>query len=170
MSDVIWPETMLPLPLHTQQLSTDGRIIRTEMESGYARQRMRFDAVGDKYNVTWMFNEVQMALFRSFFKYKLKNGSLYFTMGLAAGDWGVTEALQLRIMGGAYSVNKLDGNGFWSVQATLEVQDSQPMSEDAYSFIEELFEAGMTPDQVFEMRDELHELVHETLPEEILPA
>ena len=57
---------LLPLPLvEDYSITPNEAIIRTQMESGTARQRRRFDAVPSKITVKWFMNASQFSLFEA---------------------------------------------------------------------------------------------------------
>lgn len=56
---------LLPLPLVEEySITPNEAIIRTQMESGTARQRRRFDSVPSRITVKWFMNASQFSLLR----------------------------------------------------------------------------------------------------------
>ena len=77
---------LLPLPLVEEySITPNEAIIRTQMESGTARQRRRFDAVPSKITVKWYMNASQFSLFEAWYKYHAKEGAEWFAIKLLGG-------------------------------------------------------------------------------------
>ena len=84
---------LLPLPLVEEySITPNEAIIRTQMESGTARQRRRFDSVPSRIIVKWFMNASQFSLFEAWYKYHAKEGAEWFVIpllgGLHGGDQG----------------------------------------------------------------------------------
>ena len=110
-----WPST-LPTPLRDQySFEAMEGTVRTEMESGKPRVRRAFTDTPMRANVKWRFTQAQLAIFETFHKHTLDEGTAVFDMtmlnGKGATVWQVQFASQ-------YSVAVVGGNRF-DVTATL---------------------------------------------------
>lgn len=115
-----WP-TDLPNPMADGYQFTPGNaVIRTDMESGPARQRQRFTTVPVSVSVSWRFTVAQMVTFRDFFENTIHRGADWFTVSLDAGaglasyDARFAEVYQAAWMPG----------GGWEVTSKLEVRNA----------------------------------------------
>jgi hypothetical protein len=81
-----WP-IELPLPNIADYSGTQEQaFIRTDFDSGYARQRQRFTATPQYRSVQWVFNTLQMYAFKDFFYNTIGLGTNWFEMELDIGD------------------------------------------------------------------------------------
>lgn len=129
-----WPSFAIPLPrLSPHEESLESSVVRTEMESGRARQRRRFEVPVHLHSAQWKLNEKQMAAFEAFVRHGIAGGSLWFLIELRLAD-GLKE-YKARLVDGDYSVSREDR---WAtVSATLEIDD-QPLQDNwqlAYDYI-----------------------------------
>lgn len=157
-----WPYTLLPIPFEAHELALRSNCVRTEMESGFVRQRKRFDTQTRHYAVKWVLTETQMALFQSFVKHKLQNGAASFNMDMKQGDGGITAAGEMRFVGGDYKASH--SNSSWRVSATLEVLNARPSTEIVFDDIVLLVNEGFALEDVLGWPGPLHTLVHSDLP------
>lgn len=114
-----WPA--LPLPLVSGYgLNPIDQSIRTDMEVGASRARRRTSVRQDKLQVSWMFTDVQMATFRTWFDdaAQAAGGSAWFTINLAVGSTGIVSKTARFI--GAFQSKLLEGQN-WDVSALLEI-------------------------------------------------
>lgn len=162
-----WPYILLPVPQEAVEVELSNNCIRTEMESGFIRQRKRFERQSRTFAVKWSLTDPQMAVFNSFVRWKLKNGSLEFLMDMTQGDGGLTENGPVRLVNGNYSASYSEGR--WLVSAKVEVQIAQPISEAALDAYLELAAEGLTIEKIIELTDRLHTLVHQKFPATLAP-
>lgn len=115
----------LPAPmLSGYQANPQDQVVRTQMEVGTARARLRSTAKIDKVTVQWLFTDAQMATFRTWWYQDSASGgsatgTSWFTISLALGQTGLT-SVTARFLG-AYKAS--GGAGLlWNVQAELEVR------------------------------------------------
>ena len=74
-ANVDWPD-QLPLPtFQGYGIEPTDSILRTEMESGGARQRAQFTQTPTRIPVRWRFTMWQFALFESWWKHKAREGA-----------------------------------------------------------------------------------------------
>lgn len=151
MATIDYRDDVLPLPLLSGYgYSDDSRFIRTDMDSGYARQRLRFTQSPTRFNVSFLFTEGQMSYFESFFNNQLNFGIEFFNMDLAVGS-GFTKEHEVRFIS-PYRV-QLSGNLF-RVTASIEAVEKQvdPLLNDdqlAYIAAQGGFEkAGISFDRI----------------------
>lgn len=114
-----FPST-LPAPLlNGYQASPQDQVVRTQMEVGTARARLRSTAKIDRVTVQWLFTDAQMATFRTWYYGDGASGTSWFYISLAVGQTGVTSVLA-RFMQ-PYTAES--GAGLlWRVQGELEVR------------------------------------------------
>ena len=83
--NITWPTT-LPLPsVEGYGLTPQEAVLRTDMESGPARQRRRFRQTPTRITVRWLFSETQFALFEAWYKYHADEGGQWFEITLLGG-------------------------------------------------------------------------------------
>lgn len=116
-----YPST-LPKPITRGfQLQAGDMTVRTDMEVGAARVRRRTAARNDRLNVSMLFNDSQMAAFRTWFEQPTEadGGAAWFDVTIPSGDGGAT-ALEARFVG-AYQATA-GGALTWQVSAQWEVR------------------------------------------------
>lgn len=115
-----WPAE-LPKPLLSGYQGDVGKsTIRTDMDSGPARQRLRFEDNPDDLSIAWKFSAAEMVIFKEFWKTTLHRGTDWFLMDLHRGDGLV--GYEVRFIAGNYQDQALPGLN-WQVTARLEVRD-----------------------------------------------
>lgn len=121
-----WPTTKLPDPSEQYSTEVSPSVVRTEMDSGFQRQRKRFSQDMTSIGVVFSFTPTQYALFQAWWKFKISSGADWFLMSVNIG--GATGTQQVRFSSpysGTY------GGGRWKVKAVLELYNVSPMSESA---------------------------------------
>lgn len=135
-----WPdETILPRPTPSLSQEVLPNTVRTDMDSGKPRQRLRFTSGWRTIGVSWVFTNEQFAIFQAILKYKLNNGADFFDMSLPIGDPDDVEeetfAVQsVRFIGGEFSIVYQDVM-YWKISAKLETEETSPMDEAALDAI-----------------------------------
>lgn len=117
--------TTLPAPmLSGYQANPQDQVVRTQMEVGTARARLRSTAKIDHVTVQWLFTDAQMATFRTWWYQDSASGgsatgTSWFTISLALGQTGLT-SVTARFL----APYKASGGAglLWNVQAELEVR------------------------------------------------
>lgn len=114
-----WPAT-LPLPnMSGYQVENGGKVLRTDFDSGPARQRLRFTVCPDDLSVNWKFKPNEIAIFKAFFKTDIHEGVDWFLITLNMG-YGLLE-YEARFVSGKYQSQILPGMN-WIVSAKLDVK------------------------------------------------
>lgn len=110
--------------LNSYQANPQDQVVRTQMEVGTARARLRSTAQIDRVTVQWLFTDAQMATFRTWWHQDsvsggAASGTSWFTITLAAGQTGLT-AVTARFL---QPYQAQAGAGLlWTVQGELEVR------------------------------------------------
>ena len=119
-----YPAT-LPAPLlNGYQANPQDQVVRTQMEVGTARARLRSTAKIDRVTVQWLFTDAQMQTFRDWwYQGSASGGSAYgtswFTISLPVGQTGLTTVTARFLQ--PYTAQ--GGAGLlWSVHGELEVR------------------------------------------------
>lgn len=95
----------------------DPNIVRSQMETGFAKQAKRSSVNLIRRNVNYVFTEAEYATFKTFFFDTSANGTLFF-------DWddpvtGTT--IEVRVVEGNYSMTPLTRKfNYYNVQMTFE--------------------------------------------------
>jgi hypothetical protein len=105
---------------------TDGAI-RTEMDTGAARQRRRFSGVPRQTPITMSMTTLEYRIFEAWWKHELNGGTSWFTRKWPTSA-GVV-ALQMRFVG-PYS-DKLIGENAWNIDVKVEIRSVPVMSAAA---------------------------------------
>ena len=90
---------------------------RTNMDSGYARQRRRFVSTPTAVTVKWRFSIEELGVFESFWANEILDGASWFTVRLPNGQ-GIN-AVRARFTEG-YQVTGTDSPGYFDVTGKLE--------------------------------------------------
>jgi len=117
-----WPAN-LPAPLvEGHALEPVDPVVRTDMEVGAPRARRRTSARNDRYPVSWLFTDSEMASFRSWYDDDttgIAGGSAWFNVSLYDGH-GAQNNVEARFAG-IYKAQVVAGRN-WRVTAVLEVR------------------------------------------------
>jgi hypothetical protein len=128
MTTVSFP-SVLPAPgVSGYSLAPQENVIRTDMESGPARQRRRFTREATTINLTFLFNRTQMGVFEYWFNNDAQHGAAWFNISLANGA-GIT-TVQARFVG-PYKATARPGL-FFDVTAEVEVDQMPTISQAEY--------------------------------------
>lgn len=122
----------LPLPtVQGYKIKPDDAILRTDMESGLARQRRRFTQTPSKINVRWLMNQEQFSLFEAWYKYHAKEGAEWFLISLLGG-LGLLEQEARFIK--QFEASLFNGI-LWEITSELEIRDRPTLSEGALNIL-----------------------------------
>lgn len=94
----------------------DG-IVRTDMDTGLARQRKRFVGRPTKFNVQWTFSRKELGIFEKFFETDLFGGVGWFTIKLVNG---VGETVYTARFVDGYEAKTQANEHIWTVTGVLE--------------------------------------------------
>lgn len=159
--NVEWPNS-LPLPLvEGYALTPQEAVLRTDMESGPARQRRRFRQTPTRITVRWLFSEFEFALFEAWYKYHADEGAQWFQITLLGGLGLLPHQARFT---GQFEAGLMPGQ-LWDVKGVLEVRERPTLDEGALNLLLEL-----KAEDIFSMGNELHPLIHQTLPSQLLTA
>ena len=118
----------LPAPLlRSYQSSNDDTVIRTQMESGPAKQRRRYANRQETYGVEWRFSSIQYEVFKAWYKWRTDDGEAWFNINLP--DGGGTFVREVRFEG-TYSTSQ-DSQDLFVVTATLRAREVRTLTEAA---------------------------------------
>lgn len=96
--------------------AVNGRV-RTDMDTGLARQRRRFISTPTNYQVKWVFTLKELGVFEKFYFQDLSEGVSWFTLKLVNG--AAENTVSARFVDTPKTTST--GNGYhWEVTATLE--------------------------------------------------
>ncbi len=130
----VWPE-VLPLPtFEGYSIESMDSVSRTDMESGPARQRLRYTQTPTRIKVRWKFNSFQFSIFESWFKHEAKEGGRWFEIPLLGGLGMVEHESRFAGRGSSpyiASPEKGDSGGaFWVVSSVLEIRERSILGHD----------------------------------------
>lgn len=103
--------------------------VRSDLESGRSRQRLRYDFTPANVAISWLFTDVQCRLFEVWFRSAsgTLDGSQWFDIPL--GTPLGTNSWRARFKG-VYSGPSRVGRNLWSISATLELEDRPTVPPD----------------------------------------
>ena len=149
----------LPLPtISGYSIKPDDAIIRTDMESGPARQRRRFSQTPSKIAVRWVMNQEQFSLFEAWYKFHAKEGAEWFDIQLLGG-LGLLEQEARFIQ--QFEAGLYKGL-LWEITAELEIRDRPTLSEGALDIL-----LDSDPVKLGRTVERLHFLVHTFIPNKL---
>ena len=79
----VWPETLPPPRVEGYSLSPRPSLLRTEMETGAARHRLRSLSANYQVQAEWRFSEFQFAIFDAWWAMNTRLGEQWFVLPLA---------------------------------------------------------------------------------------
>lgn len=122
MATVDYP-TELPIPLQDgYSIQHVSPLMRTDLDSGRARQRRRFTSVPSNVSVNWFMTEGEAIVFEGFFKHTLLDGALWFNCPLRT-PMGC-KLYECRFVD-IYDGPNLDNTYYWRFSATIEIKERQ---------------------------------------------
>jgi len=131
---LVWPSEHLPA---APQLSgfvvrPDTGVVRTQMESGFARQRRRFSSRLTRVSLRWVMTFDQMAYFKAWIADEAGYGTEFFEITLRLGDTSAQDVMARFTGEPKYQPF---GAFMWQVSADVEIKDPPLMSEDVIDVI-----------------------------------
>ena len=151
----VWPETLPPPRVEGYSLSPRPSLLRTEMETGAARHRLRSLTAHYQVQAEWRFSEFQFAVFDAWWALNTRLGEQWFVLPLAVPlD---VQAVEARFTA-PWQADLLPAQR-WRVAAQLEIRDLQRLTAD------ELAVASVYGDAAMDLADRLHQWLHEQMPQ-----
>ena len=118
----------LPFPLRQGYgMNHVSPLMRTDLETGRARQRRRYTSVPTIVDVSWLMDKAQAQAFESWFRYGLIDGTEWFNAKLRTPMGFEDNYCRFAEM---YSGPELVGIEMWRFQAKLEIKDRQTLIGD----------------------------------------
>lgn len=155
MALVAWPDR-LPAPMAAgYSYQPQAPFIRTNMDTGLARQRRRFISIPTQISVTWTLDQEGLALFEAFVHYDLLDGLCWFSAVVINGM--ERQSVKARMIG-AFKVDNVEP-GAWRVSATLETINMPVATPEQYIALRDFGE-----DVMHSAASDLHSLIHVDLP------
>jgi hypothetical protein len=149
----VWPETLPPPRVEGYSLSPRPSLLRTEMETGAARHRLRSLTAHYQVQAEWRFSEFQFAVFDAWWALNTRLGEQWFVLPLAVPlD---VQAVEARFL--APWQAELQPARRWRVAAQLEIRNLQRLTA------EELEAASIYGDVEMALADRLHRWLHEQM-------
>lgn len=116
-----YPREYLPLPLREgYAFQAVSPMLRSEMQSGRARQRRKFTSVPTMASVSWLLSDVQAQTFEGWFEDSLKSGSEWFECPLKTPE-GINDYVAR--FTDIYQGPALVGRSHWKFTAELELRE-----------------------------------------------
>lgn len=133
MADIDYP-VQLPLPLRNGYgLNHVSPLMRTEMQSGRARQRRKYTSVPTIASVTWTLSQPQAQVFEAWFRHDLSDGAEWFNARIRT-PLGLQD-YECRFAD-MYSGPNFAGIALWQFSAELEIRERQTLSAEWAQFPE----------------------------------
>jgi hypothetical protein len=149
----VWPETLPPPRVEGYSLSPRPSLLRTEMETGAARHRLRSLSANYQVQAEWRFSEFQFAIFDAWWSLNTRLGEQWFVLPLAVPlD---VQAVEARFLS-PWQAELLPARR-WRVAAQMEVRNLQRLTA------EELEAASVYGDAEMALTDRLHRWLHEQM-------
>lgn len=155
-----WPSSF-PFPTVGLVGKADPNVIRTPMESGYVRQRLRFTKQLFTLDVSWELSAFEYEVFTAFHKHRLNMGTDWFLIYLPLGD--TVQEFQVRFKGGEYKHAYRLVN-YWEISAALELHTRHTMDADVLTALVDIGFSDAEIQLLLLAIDDFHKAVHVTLP------
>jgi len=150
----VWPEALPPPRVEGYSLSPRPSLLRTEMEAGAARHRLRSLTVHYQVQAEWQFQPLGFAVFDAWWATQTRMGEQWFVLPLAVPlD---VQAVEARFMG-PWQAELLPARR-WRVVGQLEIRDLQRLTA------EELEAASVYGDAGLALADRLNHWLHSQMP------
>lgn len=109
-------------PLVSPKIAPVASVIRTDLDAGPSRQRMRFASAIWVYSAQFLFTDAEFSTFLTYWSTSLHKGADWFTLPLSGptGDFSATA----RFVGGTFQATPIDGGT--RVNASIEVDREIP--------------------------------------------
>jgi hypothetical protein len=117
MATPTFPTTLPEPSTDSYSFKPVNGLVRTEMDSGYARVRRRFTQTPTEIEVNFKFTLTQLGIFEKFFEQDLLGGASWFYINLYNGT-GKSQYIA-RFKTGTYSVQTSVREFLWDVSGSL---------------------------------------------------
>ncbi len=115
-----WPSDLPTVPVRDgYRVSSDNGLVRTEMESGRARQRRRFVRAYKRVAITWRLSDVELERFRSFFYWDINHGADVFAISLPVA--ATSRPVSARFVVDSQPRISYRGPALWDLTCELEI-------------------------------------------------
>jgi hypothetical protein len=151
----VWPETLPPPRVEGYSLSPRPSLLRTEMETGAARHRLRSLTAHYQVQAEWRFSQDGFAIFDAWWALNTRMGEQWFVLPLAVPL--EVQAVEARFLA-PWQAELLPAQR-WRVAAQLEIRDLQRLTAD------ELAVASVYGDAAMALAERLHHWLHEQMPQ-----
>lgn len=151
----VWPETLPPPRVEGYSLSPRPSLLRTEMETGAARHRLRSLTALYQVQAEWRFSQDGFAIFDAWWALNTRMGEQWFVLPLAVPL--EVQAVEARFLA-PWQAELLPAQR-WRVAAQLEIRDLQRLTTD------ELAVASVYGDAAMALAERLHHWLHEQMPQ-----
>lgn len=122
MATIDFPSS-LPTPLRSSYgLQHISPMMRSELQSGRARQRRRYTSVPSMASVSWLLSDNQAIAFESWFRDSVIDGAEWFNCRLSTPIGLQDYECRFAEM---YNGPELVGPGLWRISASLELRERQ---------------------------------------------
>ncbi len=149
----VWPETLPPPRVEGYSLSPRPSLLRTDMETGAARHRLRSLTAHYQVQAEWRFSEFQFAVFDAWWTLITRLGEQWFVLPLAVPlD---VQAVEARFLD-PWQAELLPARR-WRVAAQMEIRNLQRLTA------EELEAASIYGDVEMALAERLHRWLHEQM-------
>ena len=125
---ISYPSALPPANIQGFTLTPQQNIIRTDMESGPARQRRRFTREPTIATVSWLFTIEEMSIFEYWFDNIAEHGAAWFSVQIISGK-GV-QSVNARF---TEPWNAAARPGYFTVSAKLEIENIPTITEAQYN-------------------------------------
>jgi hypothetical protein len=135
MSDILWPAGLPQEPQTDFSVKAQPNILRTQMDGGNIRQRLRFTQENSNISLTWEMTDTQFMFFASWHRHVLNYGMNWFILSLPISGGGYADT-RVRFPAGEYNQQYVHV-GRWKISASLETEARPVLSEGALELISE---------------------------------
>lgn len=151
MADIDYP-TELPPPLRSGYgLQHASPMLRTQLQSGRARQRRTYTSVPTMAAVSWLLSDGEARLFETFFRYGLSDGTEWFNARLVTPTGLRDYECRFADM---YSGPDLVGVRHWKITAQLEIKERETFPAAFLETPEWILEPGLLDLAISELPEE----------------
>ena len=151
----VWPETLPPPRVEGYSLSPRPSLLRTEMETGAARHRLRSLTAHYQVQAEWRFSQDGFAIFDAWWALNTRMGEQWFVLPLAVPL--EVQAVEARFLA-PWQAELLPAQR-WRVAAQMEIRDLQRLTAD------ELAVASVYGNAAMALAEQLHHWLHEQMPQ-----